>query len=140
MAVKARSKSSKLTFLRLAYSAPAPHESAGEEQVRRFTLPATKALPFVKLRPDDQPMWRPDSFWNVSATGKRTADVQLGRAYARQAIAAMQADHNSDLVGWILQDIIRDNVERAHKTGNTRLSPTVRGFLMEVSEALAAAR
>src|SRR5262245_33375791 len=100
MAVKARSKSPKLTFLRLAYSAPAPHEATGE-QLRRFTLPATKALLFVKLRAHDQPMWRPDSFWHVLPTGKRTSDVQLGRAHARKAIAAMQADQNSDLVALV---------------------------------------
>jgi hypothetical protein len=139
MAVKARSKSSRLSFLRLAYSAPAPQESIGE-QVRRFTLPATKSLPFVKLRSHDQPMWRPDRFWHVLPTGKRAADIQLGRAYARKAIAAMKADHNSDLLALVLQDIIRESIERAGKTGNARLNPTVRGFLMEVSESLAVAQ
>ena len=59
-------------FLRLAYSAPAPGELIGAE-ILRFTLPATKALPFVKLRADDQPLWRPESFW------MRRADRKTGR-------------------------------------------------------------
>ena len=49
MAVKSRPSSQRLApFLRLAYSAPALQESTVAE-LRRFTLPATKALPFVKL-------------------------------------------------------------------------------------------
>jgi hypothetical protein len=138
MAVKTRSKNSTLTFLRLAYSAPAPHEGESE-QFRRHTLPTTKALPFVKLRANDQPLWRPDSYWHVGPTGKRVVDVQLGRTYARKAIAAMKADGNSDLIALVLQDIIRDGIERTGKTGHGRLSATVQGFLMEISETIAAA-
>jgi hypothetical protein len=55
-------------------------------------LPAAKALPFVKLRANDQPMWRPESFWCFEPTGKRDTDVRLGRKYAREAIAAMKTD------------------------------------------------
>jgi hypothetical protein len=139
MAVKTRSKNATLTFLRLAYSAPGPHEAESEQQVRRHTLPATKGLPFVKLRANDQPMWRPDSYWDVGPTGKRSVDVQLGRSYARQAISAMKADGNSDLIALVLQDIIRDGIERTGKTGHGRLSATVQGFLMEISETIAAA-
>ena len=138
MAVKTRSKNSTLTFLRLAYSAPAPHEGESEH-FRRHTLPTTKALPFVKLRANDQPLWRPDSYWHVGPTGKRVVDVQLGRTYARKAIAAMKADGNSDLIALVLQDIIRDGIERTGKTGHGRLSATVQGFLMEISETIAAA-
>src|SRR5260221_2879354 len=86
-ATKSRSRRKRpVPVLRLAYSAPAPGESIGTE-IRRFTLPATKALPFVKVRANDQPLWRPESFWHVAPTGKRESDVRLGRKYARLAIA-----------------------------------------------------
>jgi hypothetical protein len=91
--------------LRVAYSAPAPDESIGAE-IRRFTLPATKALPFVKLRVKDQPMLRPESFWHVPAERGN----QIGRQYAREAIAAMKADRNSSLIALIIQDIIKNAV------------------------------
>ena len=122
------------SFLRVAYSAPAPDES-GVAEIHRHTLPATKALPFVKLRPHDQPMLRPESYWHIRPTGKRQHDVQIGRQHARAAIAAMKADRNSSLLAMIMQDIVKDAVER----GGNPQSPTVLGFLAEISHALAAA-
>jgi hypothetical protein len=126
------------SFLRVAYSAPAPDESVNAE-IRRFTLPAAKALPFVKLRANDQPMLRPESFWHVRPTGKRRRDVQIGRQYSREAIAAMKADCNSSLVALIIQDIIKDAVDQTTKRGRSIQSPTVLGCLAEISESLAAA-
>jgi hypothetical protein len=138
MAAKTRSKSVRpASFLRVAYSAPAPDESIGAE-IRRFSLPATKALPFVKLRANDQPMLRPESFWHVRPTGKRERDVQTGRRYAQLAIAAMKADRNSSLIALIVQDIIKDTVDRSAKKGRGLQSPTVLGFLAEISGSLAA--
>jgi hypothetical protein len=138
MAAKSRSKSSTpASFLRVAYSAPAPAESTAAE-IRRFTLPATKALPFVKLRADDQPMLRPESFWHVRPTGKRERDMQIGRQYARLAIAAMKADRNGSLIALIIQDIIKDAVEGSAKNCRSMQSPTAMGFLAEISGALAA--
>jgi hypothetical protein len=138
MAAKSQSKSKRSApFLRLAYSAPTPDESIAAE-IRRFTLPATKALPFVKVRDNDQPLWRPESFWHVESTGKRENDVRLGRKYARLAIAAMKADHDSDLIALVIQDIIRNAVESIGKSGCGRNSPAVLGFLAEISEAIAA--
>src|ERR1700719_307536 len=132
MAGKTRSKSSRpASFLRVAYSAPAPGESIGAE-IRRFTLPATKALPFVKVRANDQPLWRPESFWNVVSTGKRENDVRLGRKYARLAIAAMKADHDSDLIALVIQDIIKDAIENVGKNSRGRHSPAALGFLAEI--------
>jgi hypothetical protein len=139
MAAKTRSQSLRpASFLRVAYSAPAPDESIGTE-IRRFTLPATKALPFVKLTANDRPMVRPESFWHVRPTGKRGRDVQIGRQYARAAIAAMKADRNSSLIALIVQDIIKDAVDRTAKKGRSLQSPTVLGFLAEISASLAAA-
>jgi hypothetical protein len=139
MAAKTRSKTLRpASFLRVAYSAPTPDESINTE-IRRFTLPATKALPFVKLRANDQPMLRPESFWHVRPTGKRQRDVQIGRQYAREAIAAMKADRNSSLIALIIQDIIKDAVDKATKKGRSMQSPTVLGFLAEISGSLAAA-
>jgi hypothetical protein len=138
MAAGTRSKSARpAAFLRVAYSAPAPDQSIGTE-LRRFTLPATKALPFVKLRADDQPLLRPESFWDVRPTGNRQRDIQIGRQYARAAIAAMKADRNSSLIALIIQDIIRDAVDRTGKKGRSLQSPMVLGFLAEISGSLAA--
>ena len=140
MAAKSQSRSSRRpAFLRLAYSAPVRRDSTAEE-VCRFLLPATKALPFVKLRANDQPLWRPESFWHVTSTGRRDADLRLGRRYARQAIAAMRADRDDHLIAHIIQDIIED---AAYRTGRRRrggCGPLARGFLIEISEAIAAAR
>jgi hypothetical protein len=98
-------------------------------------LPATKALPFVKLRANDQPLWHPESYWSVKPTGKRGIDLELGRAYARKAIAAIKADHNKGLISLIVQDIIRD---AARGSGGSRLSYLALGFLNEISHHLAA--
>jgi len=140
MAVKLRTKPTRSApFLRLAYSAPTPDESIVAE-IRRLTLPATKALPFVKLRANDQPLWRPENFWHVEPTGKREKDVRLGRKYARLAIAAMKADHDRNLIALVIQDILKDAIERAGKKDRRRNSPAVLGFLAEISEIIAAAR
>lgn len=106
------------------------------KEFRRLTMPATKALPFVKLRPNDQPLWRPESFWNVEPVGKRQTTVELGRRYARDAIAAMKVDHNSQLIALIVQDIITDAVARV-RTRRAR-DPAALGFLYGLSEAIAA--
>jgi len=137
MAAKTRSKSLRsAAFLRVAYSAPAPDESIATE-IHRFTLPATKALPFVKLRPNDQPMLRPESFWHIRPTGKREQDLQTGRHYAQLAIAAMKADRNASLIALIIQDIMKAAADPAAKQGRGLQSPTVLGFLSEISGALA---
>jgi hypothetical protein len=139
MAAKTRSKSVRSpSFLRVAYSAPPPGESLGAE-ILRYTLPATKALPFVKLCANDQPMLRPESYWRVRPTGKRERDIALGRQYARSAIAAMKVDRNSSLIALIVQDIIKDAVERTTKSGRGTHSPIAMGFLSEISALLAAA-
>ena len=139
MAAKTRSKSFKPgSFLRVAYSAPPPSENA-EAEIRRFTLPATKALPFVRLSPNDQPMLRPESFWHVRPSGKRERDVQTGRQYAQLAIAAMKADHEIDLIALVVQDIIKDSVARSRKNGRGTSSPAALGFLAEISELIATA-
>jgi hypothetical protein len=138
MAVKSRAKSSRSPFLRLAYSAPPPDESIVSE-IRRITLPATKALPFVKVRANNQPWWRPESFWHVEPTGNRAKDIQLGRKYARLAIAAMKADHDNRLIALVIQDIIKDAIEWSGRNGRGRRSRAVLGFLAEISEIIAAA-
>jgi hypothetical protein len=137
MAVKLHSKSPRPTAsLRLAYSAPAP-EVTGIEDFRRYTLPATKSLAFVKLRAHDQPMWRPASYWHITSTGKREMDLRLGRKYARAAIAAMKADRNSHLVAHVVQDMFRDAGNGASNKGRNSSSAVMRGFLAEISESLA---
>jgi hypothetical protein len=88
-------------------------------------LPATKALPFVKLRAEDQPQWHPESYWSVEPTG--------GRAYAQKAIAAMKADHNKELISLIVRDNIRD---AAHRSGRGRLSYLAMGSSTRSTAAL----
>jgi hypothetical protein len=144
MAVKSRSTTSRpAPFLRLAYSAPTQQESTQQEStitdIHHRALPATKALPFVKLRANDQPTWHPESFWRVQPTGKREADIRLGRKFACQAIAAMKADRNSRLIAYIVQDIINDVAQRTRKSERGRYRAIVLGFLIGISEAVAAA-
>jgi hypothetical protein len=124
--------------LRLAYAAPAPEvDPSMIADLRRLTMPATKALPFVKLRPNDQLLWRPERYWNVDAPGKKDKNIELGRSYARAAITAMKADHNSQLIALIVQDIITDAIERTQKRKGR--NQAAMGFLKEISEAIAAA-
>jgi hypothetical protein len=126
-------------FLRLAYSAPSPDKSIAAE-IRHYTMPATKALPFVKLRANDQPLWRPESFWHVEPAGTRENDFKLGRQYARLAIDAMKADRDSHLVARVIQDIIKDAVDRLGGKRRGRRSPAALGFLAEISEVIATER
>jgi hypothetical protein len=51
----------------------------------------------------------------------------------------MKADHDADLIAHVLQDIIRDAVERLGKNSRGRSNPAVLGFLAEISEIIAAA-
>jgi hypothetical protein len=135
--VKLRSDSTTSTpYLRLVYSAAAPGESIAAK-INRFTMPATKSLPFVKVRANDQPFWRPESFWHVESTGRRDADIQLGRKYARLTIAAMKADRDQHLVAHIIHDIIKDAAKKPGKSSGVR-SPISLGFLTELSEVIAA--
>jgi hypothetical protein len=136
MRIKTRKIPALGAYPRLVYSAPsAQPESAARTSPYRLTV--TKALPFVKPWANDQPSWHPESFWRVRSTGNRQRDIQLGRKYARQAISAMKADGNSALIALILQDVIKDAVTQAAKTGRRHHSPTVLGFLREISQSLA---
>jgi hypothetical protein len=137
MTARSRSKPQRhAPFLRLAYSAPAALDAA-EGDIRRFTMPATKALPFVRRRANDQPLWCPESYWHVKPTGNRSADLRLGRKYARLAIAAMKADGNRQLIAYIIQDIVRDAIERPGTRARVAYGSIARGFLAELSEAIA---
>ena len=121
--------------LRLAYSAPTV-DPATVEELRRFTMPATKALAFVKLRPNDQPLWRPERYWSVAPRKSRKAAVELGRRYARDAIAAMKADRDPQLIALIVQDIVADAIERSRERKGR--SQVALGFLQQISETIAA--
>jgi hypothetical protein len=82
---------------------------------------------------------RPESYWHVRTSGKALRDKQLGRQYARAAIAAMKADRDSSLIALIVQDMIKETVTRTAKKGGRMQSPIAMGFLAEISAALAAA-
>lgn len=63
----------------------------------------------------------------------------MGRQYAREAIAAMKADRNSDLIALIVQDMFKSAVDQTARAGRSLQSPVVLGFLAEISGLLAAA-
>ena len=127
--------SNTLQYPRLAYSTPLPSDGLRQEIVR-YTLPATKALPFVKAPPEDQPLRRPESYWRVEPTENRNHDRELGRQYAQVAIAAMKADRNAHLIADIIQDMMAGAIERAGKAGKPNRNAIVLGFLTELSETL----
>ena len=51
----------------------------------------------------------------------------------------MKADGNSSLVALIIQDIIKEVVDQTTKRGRSMQTPTILGFLAEISDSLAAA-
>jgi hypothetical protein len=130
----AKTKLSSAPHLRLVYSAPRPDQSVIRE-LRRLSMPATKSLPFVRVRAGAAPLDRPESFWNVEPVGSAKADMERGRRYARQALAAMKFDHNSDLIALVVEDMIKDSIERSRR--KRRRSAAISGFLAEIGETLA---
>ena len=64
-------------------------------------------------------------------------DLRLGRKYARQAVAAMKSDHNTQLIAHVVQDMMRDASKRTNKKGHDLSSSIVRGFLAEIGVILA---
>jgi hypothetical protein len=82
-------------------------------------------------------MWRPESYWHINTTGKRVSDLRLGRRYARAAVAAMKADGNSHLIAHVVHDMVRDAIGGTNKKGFNPKCAVMRGFLAEMSEALA---
>ena len=58
----------------------------------------------------------------------------------REAIAALKADRNNQLIAYIIQDIIKDAIECTGKKGRGRgrRNGAVLGFLSEISETIAA--
>jgi len=83
-------------------------------------------------------MWRPESYWHVKSTGKREMDVRLGRRYARQAVSAIKADHNTQLIVLIVQDMIQNARKRRDTKGHSLDNAVLRGFLTEIGEIIAA--
>jgi hypothetical protein len=73
-------------------------------------MPAIKALPFVELRKDDQPMWRPESYWQVSQMRNREQDQARGERYATEAVAAMRSDGRN-----VLHSVFRDMIDAGVK-------------------------
>jgi hypothetical protein len=54
------------------------------------------------------------------------------------AVAAMKADRDIHLMALIIQDIIKDAIERTGGKRRGRRSPAALGFLAEISEVIAA--
>jgi hypothetical protein len=107
-----------------------------EAEMRRYCFPTVKALPFIKLKKDHQPGWHPESFWCVQPTGRWEKDYELGKIYARQCVAAMQAD-GCNVLSHVFDDMIRDGIERQKKkAARRRCSPAVVGFLHQLANML----
>jgi hypothetical protein len=109
---------------------------AGEREWTRAEIfevcyPTVKALPFVKLKKDHQPMWSSASFWCVKPSGRSGTQRKLGRSYARDLVAAMRADRCApSVLAHVLQDIIRGR--RRRNEGDVLID----GFLYELAEIL----
>ena len=89
---------------------PPAHEWT-EEEIRGLLMSAIKALPFVKLKKGDQPMWRPESYWHVSQTRSRDQDIVRGEQYAVAAVDAMRSD-GLNVLHNIFQDMADAGVKR----------------------------
>jgi hypothetical protein len=89
---------------------PPTHEWTDDE-IRGLLMSAIKALPFVKLKKGDLPMWRPESYWHVSLTRNRDQDIARGRQYAVAAVDAMRSD-GLNVLHSIFQDMTDAGVER----------------------------
>jgi hypothetical protein len=104
--------------------------------IRRLCFPTIKALPFVLNKKDAQLTWLPESYWHTEPTGRFEADYSLGKEYAVQAMAAMQAD-GANVLSNIFRDMINDGVERAQgKRGRRRRNPITAGFLHQLAKML----
>lgn len=81
-------------------------------ELRRLVEPTVKALPFIKLKKDAEPMWAPESYWHVAQTNDRKQDEYRGEHYAILAVAAMRAD-DRNVLGSIFRAMIDAGIERA---------------------------
>jgi hypothetical protein len=88
---------------------PPDHEWT-EADIRRMLQPSIKALPFVKTKPDAQPTWHPESYWDVRQSRSWDESQKRGRQYAVSAVAAMRADGIN-----VLSSIFRDMIHGTAK-------------------------
>jgi hypothetical protein len=115
-----------------------PEHEWTEAEVRRVYEPAIKALPFVGLKKDAEPRWRPESYWRVTQSTSKDQDEVRGQHYAIAAVAAMRADGCN-----VLPDIFRDMIDASVKREldaikNKRRYPkrdtVMRGFLDQLAK------
>ena len=108
-------------------------------EIRRLCYPTVKALPFVKSKPNAEPMWMPETFWSDEPTGNYARDATRGREFAHQAVEAAMADGCPRVIAHIIDDIIRDGVKRATMKGRRKRSPAAHAFVSEIGAILATA-
>jgi hypothetical protein len=87
-----------------------PDHEWTQAELRRMVEPTIKALPFVKVKKDAEPMWCPESYWHVPQTNNRKQDECRGEHYAILAIAAMRAD-DRNVLGSIFRAMIDAGVQ-----------------------------
>jgi hypothetical protein len=112
------------------------HEWTAAE-VRRMAEPSIKALPFVKVKKDAEPMWVPESYWNVTQTNDRQQDEYRGEHYAILTFAAMRADDRNVLHS-IFRAMIDAGIQRAlaaQKAGRRfpKADLVMKGFLDQLA-------
>jgi hypothetical protein len=118
--------------LRLIHGGLPPEHEWTEAAVRRIMKPSIKQLPFVQLKPNAEPLWEPNSYWYVSTAGRWGQAYRLGQDYARQAVAAMQAD-GFNVLPSIFRDMIDSGIEHAkQKKGRRRGDVVMLGFLHQL--------
>jgi hypothetical protein len=100
------------TKLRLIHGGLPPETEWTEAAMRRLLKPSIKQLPFVQLKPNAEPLWEPNSYWYVSTARSWGQAYRLGQDYARQAVAAMQAD-GFNVLPSIFRDMVESGIERA---------------------------
>jgi hypothetical protein len=115
---------------------PFPDRYWTPERIAKHLSLATKALPFVKVKDNDQPGWLPENYWAVTPTGQFIADRDQGREYARLAVDAMRADHTPGLLGWIVHDMVKDAVASAGKRQRKTGGAIRMGFMDELGAIL----
>ena len=107
--------------------------------LRSIFAPSYKALPFVTLKKVEERTgdYRDaESWWNDVPTDDGIEDYQRGKAYARMAAAAIEADRCIPRgLQLTFEHIFLDAVRRREKRGkySRSLAPAAEGFISELA-------
>jgi hypothetical protein len=121
-----------------------PQLTADETYLARlFYGPAFIALPFVTLKKKEERkggFGDAETYWNDVPTDDACADNVRGRAYAKMAVAAINADkcHVPRGLQLTFEHIFLDAVRRREKGGkySRSLTPAAYAFLNEIAKVI----